>query len=54
VVNPTAVFNAVMTIAARTEVPAAVRFSARISSAEEMAGLAAMLALSCYEPDAAK
>jgi hypothetical protein len=46
VVNPTTVFKAVMTMAARTELPAAARFSARIDSAEEMAGLADMLALS--------
>jgi hypothetical protein len=35
-----------MTTAAKTEFPAAVRFSARINSADGMAGLPDMLALS--------
>ena len=44
----------VMTIAARTEFPAAERFSARISSDGEMAGFPDMLALSPLRPGCAK
>ena len=39
VVTPTAIFRLVITIAANTEFPAAARFSARINSDEEMAGV---------------
>src|ERR1700690_3156285 len=46
VVNPTAILSPVIKTAARTEFPAAERFSARISSDEERAGLPDMMALS--------
>src|SRR5579859_297615 len=44
--SPTTIFRPVMTTAAKTEFPAAERFSARINSADGMAGLPDMLALS--------
>jgi hypothetical protein len=43
---PTAIFKPVITMAARTEFPAAARFSARINSADGIAGLLDMLELS--------
>src|SRR5579864_1132494 len=43
-----------MTRAARTELPAAERFSARINSDEEMAGLPDMVALSLVRVECAK
>ncbi len=46
VVKPTTTFRAVMTSAASTELPAAERFSARISSEGETAGVPDMVALS--------
>src|SRR5277367_784759 len=54
VVTPTRTFRLVMTIAARTEFPAAERFSARIKSDGEMAGLPDMLALSPLRAGCAK
>jgi len=39
VVTPTVIFRLVITIAASTEFPAAARFSARISSDEDMTGV---------------
>src|SRR5215469_9216725 len=55
VVTPTVIFKPVMTIAARTEFPAAARFSARINSDEEMAGIPDTqgLSLVTVEPDKA-
>src|SRR5580704_11230824 len=46
VVKPTTTLSNVMTTAARTEFPATARFSARIDSDEETAGLPDMQALS--------
>ena len=46
VVTPTAIFSAVITTAAMTEFPAAVRFSARIRSDGEIAGVPGIVKLS--------
>src|ERR1700736_120726 len=54
VLNPTAILSPVMTTAARTELPAAVRFSARINSDEGMAGVPAMQELSPLRDKSAK
>src|SRR3954465_10533002 len=44
--TPTTIFKLVITTAAQTEVPAAERFSARISSGDGTAGVVDMMALS--------
>src|SRR5580765_8486541 len=54
VVRPTAAFRPVITTAASTEFPAAARFSARIKSEGEMAGVPDMLELSLLEGKSAK
>ena len=54
VVNPTTIFRAVITTAATTEFPAAARFSARIKSEGEMAGLPDMQELSPLQAESAK
>src|SRR3954463_11386817 len=50
--TPTPTLSPVMTIAAKTEFPAAERFSARINSVEDSAGLGDMQALSLVREDA--
>ncbi len=54
VLNPTTTLRPVMTTAARTEFPAAARFSERIKSDEEMAGLPDMQELSPLRVESAK
>ena len=54
VLNPTTILSPVMTTAARTEFPAAERFSARIKSEGEMAGLPDMQELSPLRRESAK
>src|SRR5450755_3928359 len=54
VLNPTTILRLVMTIAARTEFPAAARFSERIKSDGEMAGLPDMHELSPLPAESAK
>ena len=53
-VKPTMIFSVVMTTAAKTEFPAAARFSARIRSVGEMAGLPDMQSLSSQAGESAK
>jgi hypothetical protein len=54
VLNPTTTLSPVMTTAARTELPAAARFSARINSDEGMAGFPDMQELSPLVAESAK
>ena len=54
VLNPTTTLRAVITTAARTELPAAERFSARINSDEGMAGFPDMKELSPLREESAK
>src|SRR4029077_9122928 len=54
VLNPTPTLSPVMTTAAKTELPAAARFSARINSDEGMAGLPDMQELSPLRGESAK
>jgi hypothetical protein len=54
VLKPTTILSPVMTTAARTELPAAARFSARINSDEGMAGFPDMKELSPLSQKSAK
>ncbi len=54
VLTPTRILRPVMTTAARTEFPAAARFSERIKSEGEMAGLPDMQKLSPLSEESAK
>jgi hypothetical protein len=54
VLTPTTILRLVMTTAARTEFPAAARFSERITSDEEMAGLSDMQELSPLPAESGK
>jgi hypothetical protein len=54
VLKPTTILRLVITTAARTEFPAAARFSERINSDEGMAGLPDMQELSLLRAESAK